>query len=150
DLPGADDPRVMSYIDVLHHAKPVGNRVAVIGAGGIGFDVAEFLVEHIPSPTTDIPRWAKEWGVDLNNDHRGGLVKAQPEPPVRDVWFLQRAARTPGKRLYKSTGWVRRATLKAKRVKMLGGVSYEGIVAEGLHIRIDDQPQVLAVDTIVV
>lgn len=150
DLPGADDPRVMNYIDVLRDNKAVGARVAVIGAGGIGFDISEFLVEHIPSPTTDVSRWAREWGVDLDNEQRGGLIKAQPEPPAREVWLLQRTPGTPGKRLNKTTGWVHRAALKAKRVKMLGGVNYERIDVQGLHIRIDDKPQILEVDTIVV
>jgi 2,4-dienoyl-CoA reductase (NADPH2) len=149
-IPGSDDPRVLSYLDVLRENKSVGARVAIIGAGGIGFDVAEFLVEHAPSPTTDITRWAKEWGVDLSIENRGGLAVAKPEPPARDVWLLQRTQGRPGARLNKTTGWVHRATLKAKRVTMLGGVSYERFDEAGLHIRIDEKPQVLEVDNIVV
>ncbi len=149
-MPGSDDPRVLGYLDVLRGGVEVGPRVAVIGAGGIGFDVAEFLVEHVPSPTTDVARWTREWGVDLAHAVPGGLVKPAPEPPARKVWLLQRTLGTPGKRLNKTTGWVHRATLKAKRVTMLGGVTYERFDDEGLHIVVDDSPQVLAVDHVVV
>ncbi|MEO7916674.1 MAG: NADPH-dependent 2,4-dienoyl-CoA reductase, partial [Dokdonella sp.] len=124
-FPGSDDPRVLSYLDVLSRKQLVGARVAIIGAGGIGFDVAEFLVEDAPSPTTDIARWTREWGVDRTLDNRGGLVAAAPEPPVRELWLMQRSSGRPGARLNKTSGWVHRATLKAKRVEMLGGVSYD-------------------------
>jgi 2,4-dienoyl-CoA reductase (NADPH2) len=148
--PGSDDPRVLDYIDVLRKNHAVGARVAVIGAGGIGFDVAEFLVEPSPSPTTDPPRWAREWGVDLDHRERGGLRKPEPEPPAREVWLLQRTPGTPGRRLNKTSGWVHRATLKSKRVRMLGGVSYERFDDAGLHVRIDGAVQVLPVDNVVV
>lgn len=149
-FPGSDDPRVLSYLDVLAHNKTVGQRVAIIGAGGIGFDVAEFLVEHAPSATLDVTRWTREWGVDMQLDNRGGLAPAQPEAPARQVWLLQRSEGRPGARLNKTTGWVHRATLKAKRVTMLGGVSYERFDDEGLHITVDGQPQVLPVDNVIV
>lgn len=149
-FPGSDDPRVLSYLDVLAHNKPVGPRVAIIGAGGIGFDVAEFLVEHAPSATLDVARWTREWGVDMQLDTRGGLTPAQPEAPARQVWLLQRSEGRPGARLNKTTGWVHRATLKAKRVTMLGGVSYERFDDQGLHITVDGQPQVLPVDNVIV
>lgn len=149
-FPGSDDPRVLSYLDVLAHNKPVGQRVAIIGAGGIGFDVAEFLVEHAPSVTLDVTRWTREWGVDMQLDTRGGLAPAQPEAPARQVWLLQRSEGRPGARLNKTTGWVHRATLKAKRVTMLGGVSYECFDDQGLHITVDGQPQVLPVDNVIV
>ncbi|KLD61889.1 NADPH-dependent 2,4-dienoyl-CoA reductase, partial [Dyella japonica] len=93
---GSDDPRVLSYLDVLAHNKTVGPRVAIIGAGGIGFDVAEFLVEHAPSATLDVARWTREWGVDMQLDNRGGLAPAQPEAPARQVWLLQRSEGRPG------------------------------------------------------
>jgi len=128
----------------------VGSKVAVIGAGGIGFDVAEFLVENAPSPTTDIARWTHEWGVDMQLAHRGGLQKPQSESPIRQVWLLQRSEDRPGGRLNKTSGWVHRATLKAKQVAMLGGVSYERFDEEGLHITVDGKPQVLPVDNIVI
>ncbi len=149
-FPGSDDPRVLSYLDVLAHDHPIGPRVAIIGAGGIGFDVAEFLVEHAPSPTTDVTRWTREWGVDMRLDARGGLVAAAPERPARQVWLLQRSEGRPGARLNKTTGWVHRATLKNKHVTMLGGVTYERLDEAGLHIRIEGKPQVLPVDHIVV
>ena len=149
-IPGSDHPSVLSYLDVLRDNKPVGKRVAIIGAGGIGFDVGEFLVEDAPSPTTDVARWTTEWGVDLSLEHRGGLVQARPEKPERDVWLLQRTEGRLGARLNKTSGWVHRATLKAKRVQMLGGVSYERIDDTGLHISIGGKPQLLEVDNVVV
>ncbi len=150
DIPGGDRTNVLSYVDVLAGHAPIGARVAIIGAGGIGFDVAEFLIENAPSPTTDVARWMREWGVDTTLVARAGLVKPAPEKPERQVWLLQRTPGKPGKRLNKTTGWVHRATLAAKRVTMLGGVSYERIDDAGLHIRIGDETQVLAVDTIVI
>jgi 2,4-dienoyl-CoA reductase (NADPH2) len=149
-FPGSDDPRVLSYLDVLAHDKPVGPRVAIIGAGGIGFDVAEFLVEHQPSATLDVVRWTREWGVDMQLYTRGGLARAKPEAPARQVWLLQRSEGRPGTRLNKTTGWVHRATLKAKGVTMLGGVAYRRFDDEGLHITVDGTPQVLPVDNVIV
>ncbi len=149
-IPGADHPRVLSYIDVLHGNAAVGARVAVIGAGGIGFDVAEFLTESVPSPTTDIARWTREWGVDMTMATPGGLMPAQPEKPEREVWLLQRSEGRPGARLNKTSGWVHRATLKNKRVKMIGGVTYERIDDAGLHVTVGGEAQVLAVDHVVV
>lgn len=148
-FPGSDDPRVLGYLDVLARNQPVGPRVAIIGAGGIGFDVAEFLVEHQPSPTTDVARWSREWGVDTQQSQRGGLLKPEPEAPLRQVWLLQRSEGRPGARLNKTTGWVHRATLKAKRVTMLGKVSYERFDEQGLHVLVDGQPQILPVDNVV-
>ncbi|MFC5582919.1 FAD-dependent oxidoreductase [Rhodanobacter terrae] len=150
NFPGSDDPRVLSYLDVLAHHKPVGPRVAIIGAGGIGFDVAEFLAEHVPSPTTDVVRWTREWGVDMQLAQRGGLQKPQPEAPARQIWLLQRSGGRPGARLNKTTGWVHRATLKAKRVTMLGNVSYRSFDDQGLHIGVDGVAQTLRVDNVVI
>ncbi|MFK2905700.1 NADPH-dependent 2,4-dienoyl-CoA reductase [Dyella ginsengisoli] len=149
-FPGSDDPRVLSYLEVLARDHPVGARVAIIGAGGIGFDVAEFLVESGPATSTDIPRWSREWGVDMQMAHRGGLQPPHPEPPARQVWLLQRSEGRPGARLNKTTGWVHRATLKSRQVQMIGGVSYERFDDEGLHVRIDGAPRVLPVDHVVV
>ena len=149
-FPGSDDSRVLSYLDILAHDKLAGRRVAIIGAGGIGFDVAEFLTEHAPSPTTDIARWTQEWGVDMTLEERGGLKTAQPEPPARQIWLLQRSEGRPGARLNKTTGWVHRATLKNKKVTMVGGVAYDRFDDEGLHITIDGKPQVLPVDNVVI
>jgi 2,4-dienoyl-CoA reductase (NADPH2) len=124
--------------------------VAIIGAGGIGFDVAEFLVEHPPSPALDVTRWTRQWGVDMQLDTRGGLTPPQPEAPARQVWLLQRSEGRPGARLNKTTGWVHRATLKAKRVSMLGGVTYDRFDDQGLHITVDGKPQLLPADNVVI
>ncbi|MBT2118465.1 NADPH-dependent 2,4-dienoyl-CoA reductase [Dyella sp. LX-66] len=149
-FPGSDDARVLSYLDVLAHNRPVGQRVAIIGAGGIGFDVAEFLAEHAPSPTTDVVRWTREWGVDMRLDARGGLLAAAPEKPARQIWLMQRSEGRPGARLNKTTGWVHRATLKNKQVAMLGGVSYDRLDEAGLHITVDGKSQLLPVDHVIV
>ncbi|MEO7052414.1 MAG: NADPH-dependent 2,4-dienoyl-CoA reductase [Rhodanobacter sp.] len=150
NFPGSDDPRVLGYLDILERHHPVGARVAVIGAGGIGFDVAEYLVEPAPSPTTDTARWAREWGVDMKLEQRSGLQPAQPEAPQRQVWLLQRSEGRLGARLNKTTGWVHRATLKAKRVTMLGNVRYDRFDELGLHVTVDGKAQVLPVDNVVV
>lgn len=150
DFPGADHPRVISYTDVLSGRVTVGARAALIGAGGIGFDVAEFLVQEGPSSSLDPARWMAEWGVDATFEGRGSLARPHPEPPARQVWLLQRSAGKPGARLGKTSGWVHRATLKAKQVKMLGGVEYLGVDDAGLRIRVDDAEQVLPVDHVVV
>jgi 2,4-dienoyl-CoA reductase (NADPH2) len=149
-IPGIDHPSVMSYVDLLLGRREAGKRVAIVGAGGIGFDVAEFLVETPPSPTTDIARWTHEWGIDTTLESRSGLARPAPEPPAREVWLLQRTAGRPGTRLNKTTGWVHRSTLKAKRVAMIGGVEYEHIDDNGFHVRIDGKPQLLPVDNIVI
>ena len=149
-IAGQDHPMVLSYRDVVADGKPVGKRVAIVGAGGIGFDVAEFLTQQAPSPTTDITRWSHEWGVDQTYTNAGGLAKPSPEASAREVWLLQRTPGTPGKRLNKTTGWVHRAALKMKGVKMLGNVAYERIDNAGLHITIDGKAQTLAVDNVVI
>ena len=149
-FPGSDDPRVLSYLDVLADHRYVGAKVAIIGAGGIGFDVAEFLVEHAPSATTDVARWSREWGVDMQLNQRGGLQEPQPEPPARQIWLLQRSDGRPGARLNKTTGWVHRATLKAKQVSMLGNVSYQRFDEQGLHVLVAGKPQILPVDHVVI
>ncbi len=149
-IPGADHPKVLSYLDVLQGDAPVGEKVAIIGAGGIGFDVAEFLTEAVPSPTTDVARWTREWGVDMAMTKPGGLMPAHPEKPTRQVWLLQRTEGRPGARLNKTSGWVHRATLKNKRVQMVGGVTYERIDDDGLHVVVEGKPQVLPVDNVIV
>ena len=150
DFPGAGHPSVVGYLDLLGGRVQAGRRVAVIGAGGIGFDVAEFLVQDGPSPSLDPARWRAEWGVDFDGNRRGGLVRPQPEAPAREVWLLQRSPGRPGKRLGKTTGWIHRATLKARGVHMLGGVRYLGMDDQGLHIEVDGTPRRLPVDTVVV
>jgi 2,4-dienoyl-CoA reductase (NADPH2) len=149
-FPGSDDRRVLGYLDVLARDRPVGARVAIIGAGGIGFDVAEFLAERPPSPTLDARRWAREWGVDRTLAARGGLLPPAPEAPSRQIWLLQRSEGRPGARLNKTTGWVHRATLKARQVQMLGGVQYQRFDDEGLHVLLEGRTQVLPVDNVVI
>ncbi|PZQ31593.1 MAG: NADPH-dependent 2,4-dienoyl-CoA reductase, partial [Stenotrophomonas acidaminiphila] len=149
-FPGADHAKVVSYVDVLSGRVTVGARAALIGAGGIGFDVAEYLTHEGHSPSLDPARWMAEWGVDPTFEARGSLVKPQPEPPAREVWLLQRSPGKPGARLGKTSGWVHRATLKAKQVKMLGGVEYLGVDDAGLRIRVDGAEQLLPVDHVVV
>jgi 2,4-dienoyl-CoA reductase (NADPH2) len=150
-IPGQDHPRVLSYLDVLLHGKPVGKRVAVIGAGGIGFDVAEFLVHDGHSPTLDLDAWLREWGVRDPAVARGGVAGVQPDvaPPARQIYLLQRKASKPGAGLGKTTGWIHRAALKMNGVEMLAGVSYDAIDDAGLHITVGGKPRVLAVDHIV-
>ncbi len=150
-IPGQDGANVLSYIDVLLHKKPVGKRVAVIGAGGIGFDVSEFLVKD-HSPTMNLDAWKKEWGVGDPSISRGGLIKPEVSPPARQVTLLQRKSTQPGRGLGKTTGWIHRAALKKKRVEMLAGVNYDAIDARGLHISFGEKrenPTLLEVDTIV-
>ena len=138
---------------MLSGSAKVGKRVAIIGAGGIGFDVAEYLVTD-ESPTEDLAAWLDEWGVGDPEQMRGGVRPDGPKPdvPVREVTLLQRKAQKLGKGLGKTTGWIHRATLQMKQVKMIGGVNYEKIDADGLHITYGDareNPTLIAVDTIV-
>jgi 2,4-dienoyl-CoA reductase (NADPH2) len=150
-IPGQEGANVLSYIDVLLHKKPVGKRVAVLGAGGIGFDVSEFLVED-HSPTMDIDAWKREWGVGDPSTSRGGLVKPEVSAPARQVYLLQRKSTQPGKGLGKTTGWIHRAALKKKKVEMIAGANYDMIGAKGLHITFGEKkenPTLLEVDTIV-
>ena len=151
-IPGQDAANVLSYIDVLLHKKPVGKRVAVVGAGGIGFDVSEYLVDAGHSATLDTALWMKEWGVADPSVARGGVVKPEVAAPAHQVTLLQRKATTVGKGLGKTTGWIHRAALKKKRVEMIAGVNYEGIDEKGLHITYGEKrehPALIEADTIV-
>ena len=153
-IPGQDAGNVVSYIDILNGTVTAGQRVAVIGAGGIGFDVSEHLVHDGDSTTTNLPEWMKEWGVTDPADHRSGLAPEGPQPhaPAREVTMLQRKTTKVGKGLGKTTGWIHRASLTMKNVQMIAGVNYEKIDAEGLHISFGEareKPQVIAADTIV-
>ncbi|RBJ81095.1 NADPH-dependent 2,4-dienoyl-CoA reductase, partial [Xanthomonas oryzae pv. oryzae] len=150
DFPGADHPMVVSYLDVVLGRHVAADKVAIIGAGGIGFDVGEFLVHTGESPSLDPQRWMAEWGVDPSFETRGALTKPQPARPARQVWLLQRSPGKPGARLGKTTGWIHRATLKAKGVKMLGSVEYLGVDDAGLRIRAEGSEQLLDVGTVVV
>jgi len=153
-IPGQDRDNVVSYIDILNGKITAGTKVAVIGAGGIGFDVSEHLVHDGNSTTTNLPEWMKEWGVTDPESHRSGLAPEGPRPhaPARKVTMLQRKTTKLGKGLGKTTGWIHRASLTMKNVEMIGGVNYEKIDADGLHISFGpsrDNPQLIAADTIV-
>ena len=141
-IPGQDHPMVLSYVDVLLRGRPVGKSVAVIGAGGIGFDVAEFLV-HGERPADgegpDLARWMEEWGVTDPEVSPGGVTEPRPAPPARKVTLLQRKTGRPGAGLAKTTGWIHRASLKMKEVEMLSGVRYERIDDRGLTIRLGEK-----------
>ncbi|MGY0797879.1 oxidoreductase [Lysobacter sp. A286] len=151
DFPGAGHPKVVSYLEVLGGHVTVGRKVAIIGAGGIGFDVAEFLAHQGESSSLNADRWRDEWGVDLAyTNNRGGLVSAKPELAAREVWLLQRSAGKLGARLGKTTGWIHRATLKARHVHMLGAVEYLGVDDQGLRIRVGNVERTLTVDQVVV
>lgn len=150
-IPGEDGPQVLGYREVLQGAS-VGPRVAVIGAGGIGFDVAEYLTHQGDSPTLHPAAWRREWGVGDPAQTAGGLAPEGPQPEAspREVWLLQRKPEKPGRKLGKTTGWIHRAALQMKGVKMLGGVSYGAITPDGLQVTIQGQPQLLPVDTVVI
>lgn len=147
-LPGIDHPKVLSYLDVLRDNKAVGKSVAIIGAGGIGFDVAEFLVEK-ESLSIHAEAWLKSWGIDKQYQAAGALMPAQIEPAERQIYLLQRKSSKVGKGLGKTTGWVHRSSLQRKNVQMLAGVDYQKIDEQGLHIVIDQKPRCLAVDNII-
>lgn len=148
-IKGVDHPKVLGYIDVLKYGATVGGKVAVIGAGGIGFDVSEFLT-HDHSPATDVKAYAQEWGIDMALSHPGGLTDPQEEASPREVWLLQRKDERVGKRLGKTTGWAHRLSLQKKGVTMLPGVQYDRIDDEGLHITVDGEPKLLEVDNVVI
>ena len=149
-IPGLDHPKVLSYVDVLLRGKAVGQRVALVGAGGIGYDVAEFLVQPQPTPGLDVGRYLREWGVDQAYAARGGLIAPVPEKPLRQVYLLQRTAGRFGRSLGKTTGWAHRASLKAKGVETIGGVEYERIDDAGLHLRVEGEARLLEVDNVVI
>ena len=154
EIPGQDRSNVVSYIDVLRNKAEVGHSVAIIGAGGIGFDVAEYLAHHGVSPTEDLALWKKEWGVSDPEADRGGLAPAgpMPEAPAREITLLQRKSEKLGRRLGKTTGWIHRASLQMKSVKMMGGVNYESIDDRGLMVSFGEAretPTLIEVDTVV-
>lgn len=149
DLPGIDSEKVLGYLDVLRDHKPVGKKVALIGAGGIGFDLAEYLTTST-SPSLDIHEWSEIWGVDESYATRGGLKPPAKDEATREVWLLQRKTSKVGAGLGKTSGWVHRATLNKKGVTMLAGVTYKRVTDEGLWIEIDGQEQLLDVDHVVI
>jgi len=153
NIPGCQHPKVVSYVEVIQGKVTVGERVAIIGAGGIGFDVAEFLSQGDEKhPSLDIPDYLSYWGIDPNNAVRGGVANIQPNeiPSKRTIYLLQRKNEKLGARLGKTTGWIHRTELKRKKVNMLAGVEYEKVDDEGLHIIAKGKPQLLTVDHVVV
>ncbi|WP_044875005.1 NADPH-dependent 2,4-dienoyl-CoA reductase [Pseudomonas sp. LFM046] len=153
DIPGIDHPKVIGYLDAILQRKPVGQKVAVIGAGGIGFDVSEFITHQGESTSLSREAFWKEWGIDGALEARGGIkgIQAQPHPAARQVFLLQRKKSKVGDGLGKTTGWIHRTGLKNKQVQMLNAVEYLKVDDAGLHIRIaEGEPQVLPVDTVIV
>jgi 2,4-dienoyl-CoA reductase (NADPH2) len=151
-IPGLDHAKVLSYVDVLLRGRPVGASVAIVGAGGIGFDVAEFLSHDAAhaSASLDIPAFMGEWGIDMRLAARGGLVPEAAMTSPRQIWLLQRKPTPPGRDLGKTTGWVHRLALKRRGVRMLAGVSYERIDDRGLAIRQGGETRQLPVDHVVI
>ena len=150
EIPGIDHAKVLSYLDVLKERKPVGQRVAIIGAGGIGFDTAEFLSHEGESGSINPEKFYDEWGIDTDYENVGGLKAANVEKPQREIYLLQRKAASVGASLGKTTGWIHRTGLKHRDVKMIAGASYEKIDDQGLHIVVNDKPAVLEVDHVII
>ena len=151
-IPGIDHPKVLSYLDVLKYGRPVGARVAIIGAGGIGFDTAEFLTQQGGSTSLDVEAFMQEWGVDMSGQSAGGLAASGPQPHAspREVWLLQRKSSKVGEGLGKTTGWIHRESLKMKRVNMVSGVQYERIDDAGLTVTVKGETQTLPVDNVII
>jgi len=149
-IEGEDHPKVLTYVDVLYHKKPVGDSVAIVGAGGIGFDMAEYLSHSGISPSLDISLYMNEWGVDMEYLKAGGLKAAAHATSHREIYLLKRSRGKHGKKLGKTTGWIHRASLKMKKIKMLGEVTYQKIDDEGLHILMNNEEHVLPVDNVVI
>ena len=151
-IEGINHPKVMDYLDVIGAKKSVGQKVAIIGAGGIGFDTAEYITHSGESTSQNIPAFMKEWGIDMTFGSRSGIegVTAQPVPSPREVYLLQRKTTRVGKGLGKTTGWIHRAGLAMKGVRMMPGCDYSHIDDQGLHITVGDDTQILDVDTIII
>lgn len=150
DVEGIDHPKVLSYLDVLRHGAPVGEKVAIIGAGGIGFDMAEFLLDEGERPSLQPEIFFRQWGIDRQYEHAGGLMPAEQPSARRQIYLMQRKATAVGANLGKTTGWIHRANLKQHQVQMINGVDYQRIDDAGLHLLVNGQPQLLAVDHVIV
>jgi len=149
-IEGEGHPKVLTYIEVLRHQKPVGQSVAIIGAGGIGFDVAEYLCYNGKSASLNQKEFMKEWGVDRKYAERGALKKAEPSASARTIYLLKRSEGKHGASLGKTTAWIHRSSLRMKQVQMMGQVQYQKIDEEGLHILVKGKPQVLKVEHVVI
>ncbi|MFH8401480.1 FAD-dependent oxidoreductase [Streptomyces anulatus] len=148
-IPGTDRPNVVSYLDVLRDGAPVGDRVAIVGAGGIGFDVAEFLTDGGGAASLDADTFFRQWGVDTSYAERGGLRAPERPKSPRTVHLVQRRTTKVGAGLGKTTGWIHRTELRHRGVEMIAGASYDLIDDEGLHLTVDGERRVLPVDTVV-
>ncbi|MDO9192359.1 MAG: FAD-dependent oxidoreductase, partial [Undibacterium sp.] len=150
-IDGIGHAKVLSYLEVLRDKKPVGKVVAIIGAGGIGFDVAEYLSHSGTSPSSslDSKKFFAEWGVDTSYSSVGGLCKAEVEASPRQLFLLQRKSTKVGDNLGKTTGWIHRTSLKNRKVQMIAGVSYDKIDDAGLHITVDGQQKTIPVDNVI-
>ena len=149
-IEGIDHPKVLNYLDVLKHGKPVGQSVAIIGAGGIGFDTAEFLLHQGESATLNPQLFYREWGIDRDYQNVGGITQPEPPQPIRQIYLMQRKATPVGAHLGKTTGWIHRTSLKNQQVKMMNGVDYHKIDDAGLHISMNGVPQLLPVDHVII
>ncbi|MCW8092568.1 NADPH-dependent 2,4-dienoyl-CoA reductase [Alteromonas sp. ASW11-130] len=151
-IEGIEHEKVLTYLEVIKEKKPVGQSVAIIGAGGIGFDTAEFLAHGKSTPSQDIPTFMKEWGIDMTWQARAGVegMQPQPEPSSREIYLLQRKTTKVGAGLGKTTGWAHRVGLQMKGIKMLPGVEYRKVDEDGLHISVDDEMQILPVDNVII
>ncbi|MCW8108332.1 NADPH-dependent 2,4-dienoyl-CoA reductase [Alteromonas ponticola] len=151
-IEGIQRPKVLTYLDVIKHKKPVGKTVAIVGAGGIGFDTAEFLSHGESTPSQDIPTFMKEWGIDMTWQARAGVEGMQPQPEAspREIYLLQRKSTKVGAGLGKTTGWAHRVGLQMKGVEMIAGVEYQRVDDQGLHISVEGQAQVLPVDNVII
>jgi 2,4-dienoyl-CoA reductase (NADPH2) len=152
EIEGIDHPKAVSYIDAITGRRPVGKSVAIMGAGGIGFDVATLITHAGPSAALNIDVFAKEWGIDFKNHPRGGVTGVEPvvASANRTVYLMQRKPTDLGRSLGRTTGWTHRIALKRRGVKMMRGVEYRKIDDEGLHIVLGGEPSVLDVDTVIV
>jgi 2,4-dienoyl-CoA reductase (NADPH2) len=152
DLPGIDHPMVVPYVDAILGRRPIGRRVAIMGAGGIGFDVAELVTHQGTSAALDIDVFAREWGIDFQHHPRGGVTGVQPQVAKadREVWLMQRKADALGKTLGRTTGWTHRLTLGRRGVHLVAGVDYLAIDDAGLHTRVNGEPRLFEVDTVIV
>jgi len=151
-IEGIEHPKVMGYIEAIHHPERVGKTVAIMGAGGIGFDVADLISHDGPSAALDIDLFAREWGVDFKNHPRGGVTGVEPitARADREIYLLQRKDTPVGRGLGQTTGWTHRLTLGRRGVKMMNGVSYQRIDDDGLHILLDNKPHTIPADTIII
>lgn len=150
ELPGVEHSKVLNYIDVLKNHQKTGQKVAIIGAGGIGFDVAEYLLKEEHKGGPEVTEFMDEWGVDMNHQDKGGLKDPNIGKPERTIYLLQRSKGKLGERLGKTTGWIHRSSLKKHRVQMLDSVQYIKVDDQGLHIAIDGTPQLLEVDNVII